>query len=99
MARNAIADTIRKNDKSYAAYSFYHRVDARIGALATPETTNTVYPLGWLVSTGRVSGEFCERILDLTPIALAKMVAQIHSTHANQCVRDIADEWKRQLTT
>ena len=48
MARNAIADTIRKSDKEYAAYSFYHRVDARVGALATPETTNTVYPLGWL---------------------------------------------------
>lgn len=98
MARNAIADTIRKNDKEYAAYSFYHRVDARIAALATPETTNTVYPLGWLVSTGRVSGEFCERIMALAPIDLAKMVARIHAKLANHCVRDIADEWKRELT-
>lgn len=92
---NEIARVVRPTDRAYVGASLQERCIARVRTISNlvPEVADTVYPLGWLISTGRVSGTFVRTLAKMKAASLGSVTARIHGELSGHGVRSIADAW------
>lgn len=90
-----IAAASRTSDRIYRDASILERASARARLVSelVPETGNTMYPLAWLIATGRVDGAFCRALLEIAPAAFGKIAARIHADLNGHSVQVIASAW------
>ena len=93
------AEAIRTAARIYRDASLAERVDAKLRLVTEfdPTTDAVVYPMRWMLSTGRASAAMLASLDAMKPSAFAKTLAALASEVGTSGVRAIADAWVERL--
>ena len=93
------AEAIRTAARIYRDASLAERVEAKLRLVTEfdPTTDAVVYPMRWMLSTGRASAAMLASLDAMKPSAFAKTLAALASEVGTSGVRAIADAWVERL--
>jgi len=96
---NLAADAIRTAAKIYRDASLSERAAAKCRLVVEfdPSADSIVYPLRWMLATGRASTTMVSTLDALKPAAFAKILARVSREADGRGVREIADAWTSML--
>ena len=93
------ADAIRTAARIYRDASMTERVAAKCRLVVEfdPAADAIVYPLRWMLATGRASTPMVSAIDALKPAAFSKIFARVSREADGRGVREIAEAWTSAL--
>lgn len=96
---NLAADAIRTAARIYRDASLTERAAAKCSLVVEfdPSADAIVYPLRWMLATGRASTPMVAAFDALKPAAFARVLARVSREAEGRGVREIADAWTSAL--